>query len=50
MKKKEPLLSGSFIIFSVNPTGKMSNFLFEDYEAVLKFMSAETKKKKLLKL
>jgi hypothetical protein len=31
----------------VNPTGKMSNFLLEDYDAVLKFMNAEMPKKKL---
>ncbi|MEZ5199568.1 MAG: hypothetical protein R2764_25280, partial [Bacteroidales bacterium] len=30
----------------VTPTGKMSNFLFEDYKAVLTFMSSETQKKR----
>ena len=34
-------------IHFVVPTRKMSNFLAEDYEAVLKFMSVETQKKKL---
>lgn len=28
----------------VNPTGEMSNFLAEDYEAVLKFLNAEKQK------
>jgi hypothetical protein len=29
------------------PSGKMSNFLAEDFDAVLKFMDAEKSKKKL---
>jgi hypothetical protein len=28
------------------PTGKMSNFLIEDYEAAMKFMNDEKQKKK----
>jgi len=32
--------------FSVVPTGVVSNFLLEDFEAVLKFMNAEMQKKK----
>lgn len=30
----------------VTPSGEMSNFLLEDYEAIIKFMSAEMQKKK----
>jgi hypothetical protein len=30
----------------VTPSGEVSNLLLEDYEAVLKFMDAETKKGK----
>jgi len=33
----------------VTPTGKMSNFLIEDFDAVLNVMNAETQKKKLKK-
>jgi len=29
----------------VTPSGEMSNFLFEDYEAVLKFMNGEMQEK-----
>jgi hypothetical protein len=32
--------------FGVNPSGEVSNFLLEDYEAALKFMDAETQKSK----
>jgi len=28
----------------VHPTGEMSNFLLDDYEAVMKFMNARTQK------
>lgn len=31
----------------VVPTGEVSNFLPEDFDAVLSFMDAETQKKKL---
>jgi hypothetical protein len=31
----------------VNPSGEVSNFLVEDYDAVLSFMNAETQRKKL---
>jgi hypothetical protein len=31
----------------VNPTGKMSNLLVEDFDAVMNFMNAERQKKKL---
>jgi hypothetical protein len=30
----------------VDPTGEVSNFIIEDFEAVLKFMNAEVQKKK----
>jgi len=33
----------------VNPTGEMSNFLIEDFDAVLNVMNAETQKKNLKK-
>ncbi len=33
-------------LFFVNPTGKMSNFLAEDFDAVLKFMDTETQNRK----
>ncbi len=32
---------------TVIPSGEVSNFLLEDYEAVTKFMSVETQKKKI---
>lgn len=32
---------------TVHPSGEMSNFLLEDYEAVTKFMNGDTLKKKL---
>jgi hypothetical protein len=31
----------------VAPTGEVSNFLLEDFDAVLKFMNAKMQKKKL---
>lgn len=34
-------------LFFVTPAGKMSNFLEEDFDAVLNFMNAEVHKKKL---
>ncbi len=42
------MFTSGFIVFSkVNPSGEVSNFLVEDFDAVLKFMSAETQKKRL---
>ena len=38
-----------FVCKIVDPAGKMSNFLVEDYEAVMKFMKSEKHKKKILK-
>ncbi len=35
------------MFYSVNPTGEMSNFLVEDYNAVTSFMNVEKHKKKL---
>ena len=37
----------SLLYILVHPTGEMSNSLIEDYEAVLKFIDAETQKKKV---
>lgn len=34
-------------LFLVTPSGEVSNFLLEDYEAVLKFMNAWTQKNNL---
>jgi len=31
----------------VTPTGKMSNFLLDDYEAMINFIDAKIQKKKL---
>jgi len=44
--------SGGFVNFDetsalVLPSGEMSNFLIEDYEAVMKFMNAEKQTKDL---
>ncbi len=46
-QKEKALLINSARLFSVHPSGKVSNFLLEDYEGVLKFMNAENQKKKL---
>lgn len=48
---KKPLIERLMlhVDLKVNLTGKMSNFLVEDYEAVLKFMKTEKNKKKILK-
>jgi hypothetical protein len=45
-KKGAPILSVLPLLL-VDPTGEVSNFLFEDFDAVLKFMNAEMQKKKL---
>ncbi|MFY9153516.1 MAG: hypothetical protein WAO52_15980 [Prolixibacteraceae bacterium] len=46
MKKpaKINILAG-LIFLKVHPSGEMSNFLLEDFEAVLKFVDAESQKK-----
>ena len=33
-------------LFLVDPSGEVSNFLVEDYDAVLKFMNVEKQNKK----
>ena len=43
MQKRDVKITSLF----VNPSGEVSNFLVEDYDAVLSFMNAETQKKKL---
>jgi len=46
-KKRVTKNNRNSLLFSVDPTGEMSNFLIEDYDAVLKFMNTGMPKKKL---
>ncbi len=46
-KERQLYLSYRSFVLNVIPGGEMSNFLFDDYEAILKFMNAEKQKKTL---
>ena len=46
-KKKAAIFMTTLLPFLVNPTEGVSNFLDDDYDAILKFLNAETQKKKL---
>lgn len=46
-KKRKALPSLEVLCFLGGPPGAVSNFLIEDYEAVLKIMSVENQKRKL---
>jgi len=47
IKKLRNLFVDAELVIFVTPSGEMSNFLPEDYDAVLSFMNAEKHKKKL---
>jgi len=44
-KKEKRQIRFSGFVHQVVPAGEVSNFLLEDFEAVLKFMNAEMQKK-----